>query len=93
MAQHEYVCQSCIHKKICPEYHEQTYSCVNHLDESDVAPRAEVAREIFWEIDMLLMSITIDEEAEESFVGLDFDKYLAIRRKYTKVEMEMPKGD
>lgn len=60
---------------------------------ADVAPRAEVAREIFWEIDMLLMSITIDEEAEESFVGLDFDKYLAIRRKYTKVETEMPKGD
>lgn len=42
MAQHEYVCQSCIHKKICPEYHEQTYSCVHHLDEADVVPRAEV---------------------------------------------------
>lgn len=41
MAQHEYVCQSCIHKKICPEYHEQTYSCVNHLDEADAAPRAK----------------------------------------------------
>lgn len=37
---HEYVCQSCFHQKICPEYHPQTYSCVNHIDEVDVAPRA-----------------------------------------------------
>ena len=27
---------------------------------------------------MPLMSITIDEEAEESFVGLDFDKHLPL---------------
>jgi hypothetical protein len=49
---------------------------------ADVAPRAEVAREIFWELDKLLLSITIDEENEESFVGFDFDKYLALKKKY-----------
>ena len=42
MEKHEYVCQSCFHKKICPEYHPQTYSCVHHVDEADVATRAEV---------------------------------------------------
>lgn len=40
MAQHEYKCQSCFHRDVCPEYHPQTYSCVHHLDEADVAPRA-----------------------------------------------------
>ena len=50
---------------------------------ADVAPRAEVARGIFWEMDKLLLSITIDEEAEESFVGFDFDKYIALKKKYT----------
>lgn len=68
-------------------------STIENFPTADVAPRAEVGMEIFWEMDMLLMSITIDEEAEESFVGLDFDKYLALRRKYTKAETEMPKGD
>jgi len=41
MGQHEYVCQSCFHQKICPEYHPQTYSCVHHVDEADVVPRAD----------------------------------------------------
>lgn len=80
----------------CSEFGEQTVMAVDdlhYLPTADVAPRAEVGMEIFWEMDMLLMSITIDEEAEESFVGLDFDKYLALRRKYTKAETEMPKGD
>lgn len=94
-------CEECIHSRVCvirgfPSAFENTHwekEPCDHFKAADVAPRAEVAREIFWEMDMLLMSITIDEEAEESFVGLDFDKYLAIRRKHTKVEMEMPKGD
>lgn len=99
-------CKDCLHWNACKamleadggiriadDFKGSADRCKNFVSAADVAPRAEVAREIFWEIDMLLMSITIDEEAEESFVGLDFDKYLAIRRKYTKVETEMPKGD
>ena len=35
-------------KKSVQSITNKTYSCVNHLDESDVAPRAEVAREIFF---------------------------------------------
>lgn len=50
MAQHEYKCQSCFHRGVCPEYHPETYSCVHHLDEADVAPRAEVADEVFKEV-------------------------------------------
>lgn len=42
MAQHEYKCQSCFHRDVCPEYHPETYSCVHHLDEADVVPRAEI---------------------------------------------------
>ena len=60
---------------------------------ADVAPRAEVAREIFWEMDKLLLSVIIDDEAEERFVCLDFDKYLALKKKYTKAEPKPPKGD
>ena len=41
MAQHEYKCQSCFHRDVCPEYHTETFSCVHHLDEASVAPRAE----------------------------------------------------
>ncbi len=41
MEQHEYKCQSCFHRDVCPEYHPETYSCVHHLDGADVAPRAE----------------------------------------------------
>ena len=62
-----------------------------NMPNADVAPRAELAREIFWEVDKLLLSITIDEEAEESFVGLDFDKYIALKKKYT--EAETPKAN
>lgn len=54
MAQHEYKCQSCFHRGVCPEYHPETYICVHHIDKADVAPRAEVAREIFEEIDSLI---------------------------------------
>lgn len=63
---------------------------INDAFTEDVAPREEVAREIFWEMDKLLLSITIDEEAEESFVGFDFDKYIALKKKYT--QSEPPKG-
>lgn len=51
MAQHEYKCQSCFHRDVCPEYHPETYSCVHHVDEADVAPRAAVAREVFEELE------------------------------------------
>ena len=68
-------------------------SQIDVLPRADVAPRAEVAREIFWEMDKLLLSITIDEEAEESFVGFDFDKYLALKKKYTEPKTEKPKAN
>ena len=54
------------------------------LQAATVEVRAVVAREIFWEMDKLLLSITIDEETEESFVGFDFDKYIALKKKYTE---------
>ena len=59
-----------------------------NIPTADVVPRAELAREIFWEMDKLLLSITIDEETEESFVGFDFDKYIALKKKYTEANHE-----
>ena len=63
-------------------------SFIEDFPEADVVPRAELAREIFWEMDKLLLSITIDEETEESFVGFDFDKYIALKKKYTEANHE-----
>lgn len=71
--------------------YDDAVDAVENAPTADVAPRAEVAREIFWEMDKLLLSITIDEEAEESFVGFDFDKYIALKKKYT--QSEPPEGD
>ena len=60
---------------------------------ADVAPRAEVAREIFWEIDKLLARIITDDEAGTQFIGVDMQKYYALKMKYTATTDEPPKGD
>ena len=67
---------------------EYALAVIDEAPTADVVPRAELAREIFWEMDKLLLSITIDEETEESFVGFDFDKYIALKKKYTEANHE-----
>ena len=94
------LCKDCFHREVCESWNTINLDdippeipCGHFKDTADVAPRAEVAREIFREMDKLLLSIIIDDEAEESFVWLDFDKYIALKKKYTDAETEPPKGD
>lgn len=51
---------------------------------ADVVPKTEVAREIFWEIDKLLMAIYIEDEDGTDFVGVDILKYYSLKKKYTE---------
>ena len=54
-----------------------------HEAELAVAKR-EFAREIFWEIDMLLTAIYLDDEDGTHFVGVDIQKYHALRKEINK---------
>ena len=44
--------------------------------------QSEVASEIFWEIDKLLTAIYLDDEDGTNFVGVDIQKYHALKKKY-----------
>ena len=48
----------------------------------ELAPRA-VIDEIFWEIDKLLTVIYTDDEDGQKFIGVDMQKYYALKMKYT----------
>ena len=48
--------------------------------------KSEVAREIFWEIDKLLTMIYTDDEDGSKFIGVDMQKYYALKKKYTEGE-------
>ena len=73
--------------------YERCLRIVKDAPTADVAPRAEVAREIFWEIDKLLLSIITDDEEGTRFVGVDMQKYYALKMKYTATTDEPPKGE
>lgn len=80
----------------CSEFGKQTVMAVDdlhYLPTADIAPRAEVAREIFWEIDKLLARIITDDEAGTQFIGVDMQKYYALKMKYTATTDEPPKGE
>ena len=49
------------------------------LENADVAPRAEVAEKIFWEIDKLLTVVYTDDEDGRKFIGVDMQKYYALK--------------
>ena len=66
---------------------------IARMPSADIAPRAEVAREIFWEIDKLLARIITDDEAGTQFIGVDMQKYYALKMKYTATTDEPPKGE
>ena len=44
----------------------------------------EVAEEIFWEVDKLLTRIITDDEDGTQFIGVDMQKYYALKKKYTE---------
>jgi aspartate oxidase len=61
----------------------------DHFKAADVAPRAEVAREILKEVRQAVLSLVIANAMGENF---DLEKRFAeIEKKYT--EAEPPKGD
>ena len=87
----------------CSEFGKQTVMAVDdlhYLPTADVAPRAEVAREIFRDVRNILNKHYYDcyqyEDGDEcdavitylSYVAVDFDE---IEKKYT--QSEPPKGD
>ena len=47
---------------------------------------AKVAEMIFWEIDKLLTVVYTDDEDGRKFIGVDIQKYYALKKKYTEVE-------
>lgn len=59
---------------------------LNDIPDADVAPRAEVAEKIFWEIDKLLTIVYTDDEDGRKFIGVDMQKYYALKKKYTEGE-------
>lgn len=73
-------------------YQSRARDVIRLLPTADVAPRAEVAREIFWEIDKLLLRIITDDEEGTQFIGVDMQKYYALKKKYTATTAEPPKG-
>lgn len=54
-----------------------------NMPTADVAPRAELAREIFWEMDKLLTMVYTDDEDGRKFIGVDMQKYYDLEKKYT----------
>lgn len=54
---------------------------INH--QFRVTPQSEYM-EIFWEIDKLLTKIITDDEDGTSFIGVDMQKYYALKMKYTE---------
>lgn len=77
----------------CSEFGKQTVMAVDdlhYLPTADVAPRAEVAREIFEEIRDLIR-FTMEPYSTTLYAKIEFEKLEALRKKYR--EAEPPKGE
>lgn len=69
------------------------YDAIRHIEDAptaDVAPRAEVAREIFEEIRDLIR-FTMEPYSTTLYAKIEFEKLEALRKKYR--EAEPPKGE
>lgn len=62
--------------------------CAERLYCADYRKQSEVASEIFWEIDKILTAIYLDDEDGTNFVGVDIQKYHALKKKYMKIKTE-----
>lgn len=78
----------------CSEFGKQTVMAVDdlhYLPTADVAPRAEVAREIFEEIKKIGV---VTQVIRSGKIIYDVTaEYAALQKKYTEAETEPPKGD
>ena len=71
----------------CPdkeEFYNRVFEEVDTMPAANVAPKSEFASEIFWEIDKLLTRIITDDENGTQFIGVDMQKYYALKKKYTE---------
>lgn len=70
--------------KICLEHREKIRALQEKHEAELAVAKREFAREIFWEIDMLLTAIYLDDEDGTHFVGVDIQKYHALRKEINK---------
>ena len=78
--------------KICLEHREEIRALQEKHEAELAAAKIQFAREIFWEIDMLLTAIYLDDEDGTHFVGVDIQKYHALRKEiHEKLKTERTK--
>ena len=78
--------------KICLEHREEIRSLQEAHEAELAADAIQVARAVFWEIDMLLTAIYLDDEDGTHFVGVDIQKYHALRKEiHEKLKTERTK--
>ena len=61
--------------------------CIDNAPAADVAPRAEIAKEIFEEIRDLIR-FTMEPYSATLYAKIEFEKLEAIRKKYTDPELQ-----
>lgn len=66
--------------KICLAHREEIRALQEKHEAELAAAKIQFAREIFFEIDMLLTAIYLDDEEGTNFVGVDIQKYHALRK-------------
>ena len=74
-------CES-IPDEICVKHKSCARCKAERVFNADYRKQSEVASEIFWEIDKLLTAIYLDDEDGTNFVGVDIQKYHALKKKY-----------
>lgn len=107
------ICKDCFHWESCramfeaaggiivpDDFKGSAVRCKHFVSTADVVPRAEVAKEIFEEIERIIQknyeSAQDNEEDEELEAATDYMSYISydleeLKKKYT--EAEPPKGD
>lgn len=70
--------------KICLEHREEIRALQEKHEAELAVAKRQFAREIFWEIDMLLTAIYLDDKDGTHFVGVDIQKYHALRKEINK---------
>ena len=70
-------CENCYHGKVCQYrriYHDSIVLCEDWQPTADVAPKSEIAREIFEEIDSMCIDL---------FGNFNHGRYIELKKKYT----------
>lgn len=77
------ICENCLHYSACLINSEYVPSaCTAYKDKTDVAPRAEVAREIFAEVERLMFDGLIGGKYPAKVIAPE--KYAELKKKYTE---------